>query len=295
MKKIKYLLLLLVVLLVSCTNNNTTTEENKLNIVTSFYPVYLFTQNVVGDATDIEITNLTGNTTGCLHGYNLTTANMKALENADMFIINGAGMEDGFIESIKENYPELNIVDTSIDVDVVNSEFEDEYNPHIWLSLTNAEKQINEIYKAIVKLDIENEEKYLKNTQDYISKIKELKNYARESLYGKEEVNVVTMHEAFTYFAEDIGINVVDVIQKDEDESPTPKQLIEIVDNIKNNNVKAIFIEPQYSDKVATLLKDETGVPIYTVDSIVTGSGNKTEYLEKMKSNVDTIISLVTK
>jgi zinc transport system substrate-binding protein len=110
-----------------------------------------------------------------------------------------------------------------------------------------------------------------------------------------EEINVVTMHDAFPYFAQDMGINIVDIIQRNEEESPTPKELIDITKNIKENNVKGICIEPQYSDKVANLLSGETGVEIYTLDSIVTGEIDKEEYINKMRQNIEVIKGLAKK
>lgn len=292
--RFKLIILALIFILTACTNKSIDVQNDKLKIVVSFYPIYLFTQNVIEDVEDIEVYNLTLESTGCLHDYHLTTENMMTLEDADIFIINGLGMEP-FLDKIKMSYPNLTITDTSEGVELIESKYEEAYNSHIWLSLSNAMIQVENIGNALSKIDTKNESKYSNNVTSYNNKLKELRNNAREALYGIEEINIVTMHDAFPYFAQDIGINITDVIQRNEDESPTPKELIDITKNIKENNVKGICIEPQYSDKVANLLSSETGVGIYILDSIVTGEIDKEEYINRMRQNIEIIKDLVKK
>ncbi|MBE5812115.1 MAG: zinc ABC transporter substrate-binding protein [Clostridiales bacterium] len=262
------------------TNQN---EDDKLNILTTFYPVYLFTQNVT-EGTDVVVKNLDVDSAGCLHGYQLTTGNMKDVESADVIVINGAEMEKTFIYDIKELYPDKLIIDTSVGVELINSKFEDEVNSHIWLSVANAKIQVNNIAKELSKYDEENAYVYIENANKYVAKLDELSNS-----YGKKEINVVAMHDSISYFAKDLGLNVVDIIQNDEEDTSTPKRNIEIANNMKANNVKVILIENTYSDRLAISLAEETGAKIYYFDSITSGSGNATEYIEKMQKNYDMI------
>ena len=149
-KKISIILVLVLILtcLVACSVDKTKTQSNdeKLNILTTFYPVYLFAQNIT-EGTDVVVKNLDVESAGCLHGYQLTTGNMKDIEASDVIIINGAEMEKTFIYDIKELYPNKTIIDTSNGVELLNSKFEDEVNSHIWLSVTNAKIQVNNIAK----------------------------------------------------------------------------------------------------------------------------------------------------
>ena len=87
-------------------------NKEEFLLVTSFYPMYVLAENLTVGVDGIEVSNLTENQTGCLHDYQLTAADMKKLEHADVFIINGAGMEV-FLDSIQKTYPELSIIDTS--------------------------------------------------------------------------------------------------------------------------------------------------------------------------------------
>lgn len=258
-------------------------EDDKLNILTTFYPVYLFTQNVV-EGTDVVVDTLDVETVGCLHGYQLTTGNMKDIEKADIIIINGAEMEKTFIYDIKELYPTKTVIDTSADVDLLNSKFENEVNSHIWLSVTNAKIQVNNIAKELSKYDEENAYLYIENANKYINKLDEL-----VSNYEKKAINVIAMHDSISYFARDLGLNVIDIIQSNEEDTLTPKRITEIANNMKVSNVQAILVENTYLDELANLLSAETGVKIYYFDSITTGDGQKEDYIEKMQKNYDMI------
>ncbi len=100
---------------------NTTGEKEHgrgLKVVTSFYPLYIATKNVTEGIEDVTVVNLMQNQQGCLHDYQLTTDNMRTLENADVLIINGAGME-AFLGDIQKNYPNLPIIDASEGIDLL--------------------------------------------------------------------------------------------------------------------------------------------------------------------------------
>ena len=113
-------LLCLSMLLAACSPQNTKTEEEKLTVVSSFYPVYLLAQEVMEDVNGVQLLNMAQPQTGCLHDYELTIADMKILEQADMLIINGGGME-GFLAQALERYPELEIVDTSHGIELLET------------------------------------------------------------------------------------------------------------------------------------------------------------------------------
>ena len=288
----KFLIIfLLSIFLIGCTKVSVVEPGNNsnINILTSFYPVYLFAENIVDGAEGVTLKNLTlSSNIGCLHGYHLTTANMKDIENADIFIINGAGMEESFIDDIRVAYPDLMIIDTSIGVDILDNTFADEENPHIWLSVDNAKKQVQNIAYSLIEVDKENEEVYTSNYESYINKLNSLKEETNK-FYG---FNIVAMHDSLSYFADSTGLNIIDIVQNDEEDVPSPKRLQEIIENIKKNNVKAIFTEEQYSDKLPNMLSEEINVKVYTFDSITSGEGNKEEYIDRMKNNFDMLLTI---
>ena len=86
------------------------TDGQELTVVTSFYPMYIAAENVIGDADGVRLENLSEPQTGCLHDFQLTPEDMKLLSTADVFIINGGGIES-FMKEVAEAYPNLKIIE----------------------------------------------------------------------------------------------------------------------------------------------------------------------------------------
>ena len=184
---ISFAILLILLLSIVTYSEKENADNDKLNILTTFYPVHIFTQNVT-DGIDVEVKSLDVKTSGCLHGYHLTAGNMKDIENADVIVINGAEMEKTFIYDIQEMYPNKKIIDTSYGVKLINSKFEDEVNSHIWLSVENAKIQVSNIASGLAEYDQANAYSYIENSNKYISKLDELKS-------DNSELNIVAMHD----------------------------------------------------------------------------------------------------
>lgn len=302
-------------LFIGCNNNvdsNKKTEDT-LNIVTSFYPLYISTINITKDIPNITVTNMTKSQTGCLHDYQLTPQDLKTLEKADILVVNGAGMES-FLDSIISQYPNLEIVDatkglTLLEDDTHNHDDHDhdhdsedehseddghdhEYNPHVWVSVTGNIEEVKNIASQLEDLNPENKEAYESNTNTYVSKLEELKNEMHAELDNLPNRDIITFHEAFPYFAEEFNLNIAGVIEIEPDSEPSAKEIEEIINTIKSKNINALFTEPQYSSKVAETIATETGATVYELDPIVTGDSNPDaydDYINKMKKNLDVL------
>ena len=118
-KKISIIILIIVVALAlaiwATYSKPEKVEDSKLKIVTSFYPIYIMTSNLTKNVPDIELVNMTEANVGCLHDYTISTTDMKKIEKADIYIQNGLGLES-FIDKIILAYPELKIIDSSVDI-----------------------------------------------------------------------------------------------------------------------------------------------------------------------------------
>ncbi|MEI3425498.1 MAG: metal ABC transporter substrate-binding protein [Christensenellales bacterium] len=95
-------------------------------VVTSFYPIYLFALNLTQGIDGITIRNLAAPNTGCLHDYQLSTGDMKVLNKADVFLINGAGMES-YLTRVMDTFPKLPVVDASAGITLLTEDGMDEY------------------------------------------------------------------------------------------------------------------------------------------------------------------------
>lgn len=304
MKKfLNIFLIIMLILLVFTGCTKETVDTSKLNIVTSFYPMYIATANIVDGVEDVELKNLTATTTGCLHDYQLTTANMITLSTADILVVNGGGMEN-FIDKALETYQNLNVINASKGVleehnnEEHNSEDKsasDEHvhdhgeNAHIWVSISLYIKQVENIRDGLIEIDPANQDKYIANAQKYIEELNSLKQRMHESIDKLENKKIITFHEAFAYFAEEFGLDVVAVIEREPGTYPSAGEVASIIDLVKENDVKAIFVEPQYSRSAADTIARETKVAVYQLDPVVTGELDKNAYIEIMNKNLSAL------
>ena len=299
LKRILIILTFIVLAVTGCTSNTNENnkKEDKIKVVTSFYPMYLLTSNVVKDIDNVELINMTNSATGCLHDYSLTTDNIKLLEDCDILIVNGAGMES-FLDKILKQKPELKVIDASEGIDLIKSdyneehnshEYDEEYNPHVWLSVKNAIKQVENIESKLIEYNSGNKDKYSQNAKKYISQLESLDNKIYNDLDKIENKNIVTFHEAFPYFAKEYGLNIVGVVEREPGSEPSAKELQETIEKIKSLDVKAICVEPQYSTKAAKTISKETNVKVYSLDPIVTKENKNSSYIEIMNKNLETL------
>lgn len=96
-------------------------EKDTIKVVTTFYPVYMIGLNIADQIDGIEVNSLTDLNTGCLHDYQLTTADMKLVSSADVLIVNGGGME-AFLEDIISNYPNITIINSSEGITMIEND-----------------------------------------------------------------------------------------------------------------------------------------------------------------------------
>jgi zinc transport system substrate-binding protein len=271
------------------TNGSDLQKSEKFTIVTSFYPMYIFTKNIAKDIPDVDVVNMTDAQTGCLHDYQLSTADMKTLESAKVFVINGAGMES-FMDKVMNQMSNLKVVEASKGIELI--EDEDEANPHVWVGVSGAIQEVKNITEQLVQIDAKNSEQYIKNGNEYVAKLEDLKNKMTDSLKNLKNRDVVTFHEAFPYFAKEFNLNVVGVIGKEPGQEPSAEELANVIKIVKDKEVKALFTEEQYFTKAADTIAKETGARVYQLDLVVTGpkEADPESYIKAMEKNLTVLL-----
>ena len=291
-KILSLLLVLLTTALLGCGGSQQTVEkkaEKPFRIVTSFYPMYLATINITDGVDGVEVTNMTKPQTGCLHDYQLMTEDMKTLEHADAFVINGAGMED-FMDKVTGAQKEMKIIDASRGIELIHDDEGD--NPHVWLSVTDAIAQVRNIADQLKEADPAHADAYEKNAAAYIEKLTALKTEMHAALDNVPHKDIVTFHEAFPYFAKEFNLNIIGVVEREPGTEPTPTELQETIEQVNALPTKVLFTEPQYSPAAAETIARETGAKIYTLDPVVTGEATpaaKNAYIDTMKKNMEVL------
>lgn len=144
-------------------------------------------------------------------------------------------------------------------------------NPHLFASPRMVAFQAMNIADALSEIDPEGAELYSKNALGYAEKMNLLA--AEFETLGRQLVNnrIVTQHGVFDYLARDMGLQIVAVLQAHAGQEPSASQMLEIVKTIRREKAGAIFIEPQYPDKIGRTLAKEAGIAAATLDPVATG------------------------
>ena len=297
-------------------------ENTEVNIVTSFYPIYLATNNIVADIEGVRVVNLMEQQQGCIHDYQLTPSDMKKLEEADIFIMNGAGMES-YLETILNTYPHLTIIDSSVGTTVLDNEGaahehtttdtkedeheedvheheEDEHkhedeehnhgldNSHIWISMNNYKVQLQNIAEGISDRYPLLRNELIENKERYQKEIEVVqKEYDQFRAANGEEV--VIFHDAFAYLAKELGIDILYSVIVDGETSLNAGEIAKAIDIINEHQVKVIITEEQLNASIAERIAAETGATVYTIDSLVSGDKDNGAYLRGMRENLSVL------
>lgn len=297
MKKLLTLLLILTLALPCAAYGEATSQ-----VVTSFYPIYLFALNLLDGIDEVEVTNLADPGTGCLHDYQLQTGDMKVLAKADAFLINGAGMES-YLSGVFEAFPELPVVDASAGVtlleDCADHDHEAEaghdhaYNAHIWLDAGNAVLMVNNLADGLIAALPAHADAIAANRDAYLARLTALDAELTAALADLPRKDIITFHEAFPYFAEAYGLHVAAVVNRDPDDALSPRALAELCKTVIEHGVPPLFTEPQYEDAAAQTIARETGAALYALDPIVTGPVEEvplTYYEDVMRQNLAVLL-----
>ena len=301
MKKLGFFAALLSVCLLICAPGMQTAHA-EVEILTTFYPMYVFTLNIADGIEGVTVKNMADQSVGCLHDYQLQTRDMVALESADALVINGGGMER-FMDKVIAMRSDLPVISASEGIDMLpladhahehdhegEEEACEEVNAHVWLDPELALKQIDNIANGLAASDPQHAAAYLANASAYAARISALQQEMKEMLLPVRGGRIITFHEAFPYFANAFEIEIAGVIAHEPGEEPGTREIAEICDLVKERGIAALFAEPQYPQKVAQTISRETGALLYTLDPVVTGDGSKESYETVMRENARVLL-----
>ncbi|MEW6602059.1 MAG: zinc ABC transporter substrate-binding protein [Nitrospirota bacterium] len=289
-RPIFHVFLIVFVVLLSCqkTEDGTSGEDGhgpaeKIRILTTIAPLYSFTVNIAGDAADVE--NLLASGAGP-HDFSLSPMDAKKLNDTDVLIINGVGLEtwlDRVIASSdarKTADGKLIVVDTSKGIVTMNND------PHIWLSPLNAVTQVRNISDALIKADPRNSDIYASNAEAYINRLNNLDREISDETKTWSKKEFVALHSAFAYFARDYGLHQAAVVQETPETEPSPKHIASVIKTIKSKKITSIFTETRASYKIINSLASDLGLKVYSLDTLEKGASGSEWYEERMRADL---------
>ena len=265
-------------LLCSCGN----TEHAQIAATT--LPVYDFTRAICHE-TDLQIVRLISEEVSCLHDYTLQVSQMRAMEQADVVILSGAGLED-FLELPKGK----NVIDASVGVPLLEThceheEHHHEQDAHIWLSPKNAMIMAQNICAGLTEQYPQHADIFAENLERLMMGLTSLDVYAENNLSELKSRELITFHDGFSYLAESYDLTILEAIEEESGSEASAAELIELIRLTEEHNLQAIFTERNGSTSAASILSRETGVQIYTLDMAM----GRSSYIEAMYHNIDTL------
>lgn len=293
--------------LCACTQNQTgsageaISDDSRLRIVSSTYPLFLFAKEVTKDVEGVTLVPLVNQEISCLHDYSLSMADMKALESADLLIVNGAGLDDFVLDAIagipKDARPtvltcaEGILLLSSQGTESVGSDSE-AMDPHVWMDPTRAAVMIQGIAKELAKLDPKNAATYQRNASNAVERLLALDAELREDLSDLTYPYLIVFHDGFAYFAEAYGLTVLLSVEEEQGQEASAQVIAEALSLIEEYRLSAIFTEENSADATAQAIARESGVGLYELSMIMSGeteAASLDTYLSAMRENAAVI------
>lgn len=258
-------------------------KQTKVQVLTSFYPLYEFTKRIGGNMVDVSVLVPPGIEP---HDWEPTIKDIQKMKQSDLVVINGLGFEE-WVKDL-ENFEKVPIVDTSMGITpiITNESNEKYYDPHIWLSPKSMKKQIQNIAFEMMKKDPENSQLYKKNLEHYLQEIDILDTKIRNHLEECEKRDFIAFHDAFGYFAKDYGLNQHTVLKSLEPNTePTIQDIEKVINLARNLKIKVIFTEEYVNPKMSQVIADELDGKVLMLSPLEIEEKGKT-YLERFEDNL---------
>ena len=246
--------------------------QAKLNIIVSILPEKYFVEQIAGNHARITVMVPPGSSP---HTYEPKASQMRAVSDADLYFSIGVEFENAWLPRFRSQNPNLSVVDLSQAVRKISMAGEHEkhaaedahghkkqgLDPHIWLSVRNVQKMAPLIEKALESKDPAHAAEYRKNLADFDKSLQTLDQQIQKILSPLPKGSAfMVMHPSWGYFARDYGLRQMPV--EIEGKAPKPRQLMQLIDAAKKAKIRAIFVQPEFSDKSARLLAQELGIPV---------------------------------
>ena len=252
------------------TDNNVSSSAQKIKVVASFFPMYEFTKNIAGDRAEVVLMVPNGEEP---HGWEPNTQEVQMVQDARLFIYNGAGVES-FVPNLSSsgNFPHTTFVKASdgiqmLDADVKNLNQQEAKpiieqggkDPHVWNDPVLAQQEVNNIANALEKADPANAQYYQANANAYNQKLAKLDQDIKSAFSTCNTHTFVSFHNAFSYFTQRYGLTDIWITGIAPESEVSPQDIAKVENIAKQNNVKIIFSEDLVDPKLAQSLANDVG------------------------------------
>jgi len=259
-------------------------ETGQFTVAATIFPLADMVKNIAGEEAKVVQVVPAG---ASEHSYSLTPRQVAEVQGAKVIFIIGHGMDDAIAAAVaKASGAQVVTVDEGIE----RREFAGGgVDPHYWLTVPNAKKMAATVAARLQQVDPDRAGQYEGNLAVYLERLDSLEAELQAVAGGIEQRNFIAMHDAWSYFAEQYGLNLVATYEPVEGKQPSVADLKRLGELVSDHGITVFYAEPQKSSVAATrFLGDEFGLQIRELDP-VGGAGVINSYIELMLYNMRTL------
>ena len=290
MKKILFLLISIIGIL------NATTPQ----ITVSILPQKYFVEKIVKDKFEVNVMVQPG---ASPHTYEPKTSQMKALAASKVYFSTGVSFEHVWLDKFKKNTKDTLFVDLSDGIEKLamgkhehheeeahddhkghekhddhdehgheakdnhDAHDEDGLDPHIWLDPILVKTQAKNIYDTMIKVDTQNADFYKANYEQFLKELDELDANLKTILTPYKDKAFMVFHPSWGYFAKRYDLEQIPIELQGKE--PKPNELVELIKDAKEHDIKIVFVSPQFSQKSAKTISQNINAKVATIDPMV--------------------------
>lgn len=302
MRKFTISLLLVLGLLLTACGSDSVDKDNdgKLKVVTSFTIISDMAEQIGGDL--LEVYNLVPSGTDP-HEYESKPEDIKAASDADILLYNGVNLEGGkdgwfykMVDSVNQDEKSIFNLNEGVSPKYLGEGSDEaQINPHSFIDPQVGIIMANNLTKALIEADPDNEDTYLTNSEVYLQRLNEIDANYQATIDAIPEENkiLVTSELAFQYMTDRYGLREASVWEIDTEELGTSQQLKALIEQLKQDKPPYLFLESNVDPKPLEQVSRETGIPIYKEYIYSDEIGNKGEevdtYVKFLEHNIKII------
>lgn len=268
--------------------------QAELRVGITLHPYYSFVANIVGDRAEIvPLIDANANP----HGYMPQPDDMIRMTTMDVLVVNGIG-HDGWAFEILDAAgvsDSLHLIYANDGVSLIPVAGDPSgakvVNPHTFISTTAAIQQVYTIARGLGELDPDNASYFRSNARRYALEIRRLRAEFDQQIDGVSLSNFrcATMHSGYDYILQELGLQVTAVIEPRHGVEPTARQLADTIDRINTANVNSLFAEKYFASQLSNMIREATGVEMYSISHISSGEYTPEIFVEEMRENLATL------
>ena len=272
MRRIAICSFIISLIAISCGSPKEKGQDHKNSVTVSVLPQKYFVEKIAGDHFNVNVMIPPGASPVT---YEPTPKQMKDLSDSEVYIrIGHIEFEKSWMNKLKNVNPEMEIIDQSKVAELIEPEGENNHNhdhhhgvdPHIWTSPKEVKKQAEFIYQFFIKNYPESESEFTSNYNAFQSELDSLDQYLLETLKPFKNKKFLIFHPALSYIARDYGLKQISI--EIDGKEPTPSNIQEIIGVARNENIKVVFVQSQFSTHNAEVIAKEIQGQVVQIDPL---------------------------